>query len=82
MASGLQLFPNTRFAYDYVFSRTTIVATNVMDDAYCTTFKRVRLAVTMFVKVQKLFLVVDNIQSNNYNDISKNIVGCGAFIIG
>jgi len=24
--------------------------------------------------------MIDGIQSNNYDDISKNIVGCGAFI--
>jgi hypothetical protein len=34
----------------------------------------------MFVKVQKPFLVIDSIQNNNYDNISKNIVGCGAFI--
>jgi hypothetical protein len=38
-------------------------------------------AMTMFIKVQKPFLVIDSIQSNSYNGISNNIVGCGAFIL-
>ncbi len=78
----MKLFPNVQFAYDYVFSWTTIIATcDVMDNACCTIFKQIKLTVTMFIKVQKLFLVVDSTQNNNYNDVSKNIVGCKAFIL-
>jgi hypothetical protein len=59
MARGMKSSPNMCSAYDHVFSSIAIVVVCVVvNNAHCPTSKRVELIMIMFVKVQKLFLVI------------------------
>jgi len=59
MARGMKSLHDVCSSYDHVFFRVTfVIACVVVDNPHCTIFGWIKLAMTMFTKVQKQSLVI------------------------